>query len=643
MKISVIITGVFNKCFQYEHDCDLCEGTVVEVPFGISNRSVLGIVSSEKIETNRELKSILKVLPYNIGENYVKFLNWMASYTLIPRGMILKMILAEKSIFTAKREIKISQNICDFACQNINLNEEQQKAFESIKDNRPFLLQGVTGSGKTEVYLKKAKEIFDKDKQILILFPEIALTNQVQKRIEKYFGISPIIWNSTVSTKNRKSAWLTAFSGQKCIVIGARSALFLPFKNLGLIVVDEEHDSSYKQQEQSCYNARDMAVVLAKISNIPLILASATPSVESIVNVRNGKYGYFNIQNRYGNSQLPNFQLIDMRQNKFDGFISPPLYFAIKERLNKKEQCLIYLNRRGYSPITLCKSCGEKLSCPNCSTWLVYHKDMDKLICHYCGQKISIPKKCTHCEAEDSFIPFGPGVERIYDEIKRKIPNARVLIASSDTFSSDQDIKASLAQIHNNEVDIIVGTQILAKGHHFPNITLVGIIDGDLGLFGADLRASEHTYQLINQVAGRAGREEKLGEILVQTFKSDHPLFQALLTNNSENFIDLEIENRKKQQLPPFTKYAAIIISGKNKQKTENIAKLLKKTCPKNIKIFGPAPAPIFMIRGRVRWRILLKSNQKNALNTEISTWLSQLKVPPDVRITVDIDPITFL
>ena len=643
MKISVIITGVFNKCFQYEHDCDLCEGTVVEVPFGISNRSVLGIVSSEKIETNRELKSILKVLPYNIGGNYVKFLNWMASYTLIPRGMILKMILAEKSIFTAKREIKISQNACDFASQNINLNEEQQKAFESIKDNRPFLLQGVTGSGKTEVYLKKAKEIFDKDKQILILFPEIALTNQVQNRIEKYFGISPIIWNSTVSTKNRKSAWLTAFSGQKCIVIGARSALFLPFKNLGLIVVDEEHDSSYKQQEQSCYNARDMAVVLAKISNIPLILASATPSVESIVNVRNGKYGYFNIQNRYGNSQLPNFQLIDMRQNKFDGFISPPLYFAIKERLNKKEQCLIYLNRRGYSPITLCKSCGEKLSCPNCSTWLVYHKDMDKLICHYCGQKISIPKKCTHCEAEDSFIPFGPGVERIYDEIKRKIPNARVLIASSDTFSSDQDIKASLAQIHNNEVDIIVGTQILAKGHHFPNMTLVGIIDGDLGLFGADLRASEHTYQLINQVAGRAGREEKLGEILVQTFKSDHPLFQALLTNNSESFIDLEIENRKKQQLPPFTKYAAIIISGKNKQKTENIAKLLKKTCPKNIKIFGPAPAPIFMIRGRVRWRILLKSNQKNALNTEISTWLSQLKVPPDVRITVDIDPITFL
>lgn len=643
MKISVIITGVFNKCFQYEHDCDLCEGTVVEVPFGVSNRSVLGIVSSEKIETNRELKPILKVLPYNIGENYVKFLNWMSSYTLIPRGMILKMILAEKSIFTAKREIKISQNICDFASQNINLNEEQQKAFEEIKDNRPFLLQGVTGSGKTEVYLKKAKEIFDKDKQILILFPEIALTSQVQKRIEKYFGISPIIWNSTISTKNRKSAWLTAFSGQKCIVIGARSALFLPFKNLGLIVTDEEHDSSYKQQEQSYYNARDMAVVLAKISNIPLILASATPSVESIVNVRNGKYGYFNIQNRYGNSRLPTLKLIDMRQNKFDGFISPPLYFAIKERLNKKEQCLIYLNRRGYSPITLCKSCGKKLSCPNCSTWLVYHKDMDKLICHYCGHKISIPKKCTHCEAEDSFIPFGPGVERIYDEIKRKIPNARVLIASSDTFSSDQDTKASLAKIHNNEVDIIVGTQILAKGHHFPNMTLVGIIDGDLGLFGADLRASEHTYQLINQVAGRAGREEKLGEILVQTFKSDHPLFQALLTNNSENFIDLEIENRKKRQLPPFTKYAAIIISGKNKQKTENIAKLLRKTCPKNIKIFGPAPAPIFMIRGRVRWRILLKSNQKNALNTEISTWLSQLKVPPDVRITIDIDPITFL
>ena len=643
MKISVITAGVFNKCFQYEHDCDLSEGTVVEVPFGASNRPVLGIVLSEKIETDKDLKSISKVLPYNIGENYVKFLNWMASYTLIPRGMILKMILAEKTIFSAKREIKLSQNVCDFVAQGISLNEEQQKALDEIKDNRPFLLQGVTGSGKTEVYLKKAKEIFDKGKQILILFPEIALTNQIQKRIEKYLGVSPIIWNSTISTKNRKSAWLTAFSGQKCVVIGARSALFLPFKNLGLIVVDEEHDSSYKQQEQGCYNARDMAVVLAKISNIPLILASATPSIESIVNVRSGKYGYFNIQNRYGVSQLPTLRLIDMRQNKFDGFISPPLYFAIKERLEKKEQCLIYLNRRGYSPITLCKGCGEKLSCPNCSTWLVYHKDIDKLICHYCGHKISIPKKCVHCEAEDSYIPFGPGVERICDEIKRKIPNARVLIASSDTFSSDKDMEESLTKIHNNEIDIIIGTQILAKGHHFPNITLVGIIDGDLGLFGADLRASEHTYQLINQVAGRAGREEKLGEILIQTFKSDHPLFQALLSNNSENFINLEIENRKNQQLPPFTKYASIIISGKNKQKTENIAKILRRTCPKNIKIFGPAPAPLFMIRGKVRWRILLKSNRKNTLNAEISEWLSQVKIPPDVKITLDIDPITFL
>lgn len=643
MKISVITVGLFNQCFQYEHDCDLPAGTVVEVPFGVTNRSVLGIVSSEKIETDRELKSIAKVHPYNIGENYVKFLNWMASYTLIPRGMILKMILAEKSIFSAKKEIKISQNVCDFVTQDINLNEEQKKAFDAMQDNHPFLLQGVTGSGKTEVYLKKAKEIFDRGQQILILFPEIALTEQIYKRIEKYLGVSPIIWNSIVSVKNRKSAWLTAISGQKCVVIGARSALFLPFKNLGLIVIDEEHDSSYKQEEQGCYNARDMAVVLAKISNIPLVLSSATPSIESIVNVRNGKYGYFNIKNRYGTAQLPSLKLIDMRQNKFDGFISPPLYFAIKERLEKKEQCLIYLNRRGYSPITLCKGCGEKLACPNCSTWLVYHKDMDKLICHYCGHKISIPKKCYNCEAEDSYIPFGPGVERIYDEIKRKIPTARVLIASSDTFSSDKNMEESLSKIHNNEVDIVVGTQILAKGHHFPNITLVGIIDGDLGLSGADLRASEHTYQLINQVAGRAGREKKPGEILVQTFKSEHPLFQALLANNSENFVNLEIETRKNQQLPPFTKYAAIIISGKNKKKTENIAKLFRKTCPKNIKIFGPAPAPIFMIRGKVRWRILLKSNHKNALNSEISTWISQLKIPPDIKITIDIDPITFL
>lgn len=643
MKISVITAGLFNKCFQYLSDQDIPEGTIVKIPFGKGNRSTLGVVSSEITETDKELKSISKIYPYNIGSVYLKFLNWVSSYTLIPRGMILKMILAEKTIFSAKKEIVIPQEEYNFSDQNIDLSEEQQRAFDLIKSNRPFLLQGVTGSGKTEVYLKKAKELFDQGKQVLILFPEIALTDQITKRINKYFGISPIIWNSTISAKNRKVAWIKANSGQKCVVIGARSALFLPFKNLGLIVIDEEHDSSYKQQEQGCYNARDMAVVLAKLSNIPIILVSATPSIESIVNVQMGKYDYFNIRNRYGKSVLPSIQLIDMRQNKYNGFISSPLFFAILDRIQKKEQCFIYLNRRGYSPVMLCTRCGEKLNCPNCSTWLVYHKNTNKLICHYCGHKIPIPKQCPNCSAIQSYIPFGPGVERILEEIKFKIPNARVLIASSDTFSSEKNIEESLNQIRNNEVDIIVGTQILAKGHHFANITLVGIIDGDLGLCGADLRSGEHTYQLITQVAGRAGREEKLGEIFIQTYKSEHPLFQALLSNDTEKFINLEIENRRINQLPPFTKYASIVISGKNKELTESTAKLLRKTCPKSVKIFGPSPAPLFMIRGKVRWRILLKSTNKNKLNTEISNWLSQTKIPSNIKVTVDIDPITFL
>ncbi len=643
MKVSVITTGIFNKCFQYLSDCDIPEGTIVKVPFGAGNRSILGIVSSEKTETDKQLKSISRIYPYNIGATYLKFLNWMSSYTLIPRGMVLKMILAEPSIFSAKKELLPQQIEYILSEQAISLNEEQQKAFDSIEGNRPFLLQGVTGSGKTEVYLKKAKEIFDKDKQVLILFPEIALTNQIYQRIKKYFGIEPIIWNSNVSAKNRKSAWIIANSGQRCVIIGARSALFLPFKNLGLIIIDEEHDSSYKQQEKGCYNARDMAVVLAKFSNIPIILVSATPSIESLVNARSGKYGYFNIQSRYGKSSLPSLQLIDMRQNKYQGFISVPLFFAILDRLKKKEQCLIYLNRRGYSPVMLCTNCGEKFACPNCATWLVYHKNSGKLICHYCGHKISIPERCPHCLATQSYIPFGPGVERILEELKLKIPSARVLIASSDTFASTKTMEESLEKIHNNEVDIIVGTQILAKGHHFANITLVGIIDGDLGLSGADLRSAEHTYQLITQVAGRAGREQKPGEILIQTYKNDHPLFKALLSNNADEFINLEIENRKTKQLPPFTKYASLIVSGKNKEKTESVARLLRQTCPKNIQIFGPSPAPLFKIRGKVRWRILLKSKNKNKLNTEIAHWISLLKIPPSVKITIDIDPITFL
>lgn len=643
MKLSILTIGPFDCCFQYTtHNENLKDGTIVKVPFG--NREVLGIVTSENIETDKTLKSVSEVLPYNIGEKYIDFLNWVSTYTLIPRGMVLKMILAEKTVFSVKKDAVWKSEEINQNSQEIILNEEQQKAFAAIEDNgkRPFLLKGVTGSGKTEVYLKKAKEIFQQGKQILILFPEIALTTQLHKRIEKYLGLSPIVWNSNITPKNRRIAWLRARSGEPCVIIGTRSALFIPFKNLGLIVIDEEHDSSYKQEEGGFYNARDMAIVLAKILDIPIILSSATPSLESFINAKNNKYGFHDIQNRYGVSKLPYIKLIDMRQNKFDGFISPPLFFAINERLQRHEQCLIYLNRRGYSPIMLCKSCGEKIACQNCSAWLVYHKNKDKLVCHYCGHMISIPSKCLSCSAENSYIPFGPGVERIYEELKVKFPSARITQASSDTFSSNKDMEKCLSEIAENKIDIIVSTQIMAKGHHFPNITLVGIVDGDLGLSGADLRSSEHTYQLINQVAGRAGRDSKPGEILIQAFNCEHSLFKALASGKSQEFIDFEIEDRKRNLLPPFSKFVSLIISGTNKELTEKVALKLRSTCPKKIKIFGPAPAPIFMLRGRVRWRILLKSLKKNELNSEIKSWIASIKCPNNIKIQIDVDPINF-
>jgi primosomal protein N' (replication factor Y) len=564
----------------------------------------------------------------------------------MPAGSVLKMMLAEKTVFSAKGKNDLTLEKIDLDnFKDIELNSEQNLAYAKIVENgyKPFLLDGITGSGKTEIYLSAVRDSLVEARQALVLFPEIALTSQISQRIEKYFGFHPMVWNSNVNAASRRLIWHQAIAGEPCLVVGARSALFLPFKNLGLIVVDEEHDSSYKQEEGGFYNARDMAVVRGNLLKIPVILSSATPSIESILNAENAKYGYSSVKDRYGASQVPPVNLIDMRQNKFDGFISPVLLNEIKKNILRGEQCLIYLNRRGYSPITLCQSCGEKITCPNCSVWLVQHRNMDKLLCHYCGHKMSITNMCGNCGAEKSLIPFGPGVERVFEELQAKLPGVRTEIVSSDTIGSTKSIETLFQKIINNEVDIVIGTQMLAKGHHFPNLTLVGIVDGDLGLNGADLRSSEKTYQLISQVAGRAGRAEKQGKVLIQTFNPDHSLYAALKSNNVKKFIDLEIKFRRERELPPFFKFAAIIISGINKELTKKIAQNLGETCPKSIKMYGPAPAPLFLLRGRTRWRILLKSLKKNSLNNVIKQWIFSQKIPKNVRIQIDIDPNNFL
>ena len=556
------------------------------------------------------------------------------------------MILAEKTVFSIKKFEKFPKYSWDIEqnLKKIELNDEQKSACTAFYQSagKPFLLEGVTGSGKTEIYLSLVADFLKKHQQGLILFPEIVLATQISERIEQYFGFRPQIWNSNISPKKRREIWHGALSGDCPLVIGARSALFLPFRNLGIIVVDEEHDSSYKQEEMGLYNARDMAVVLAHIKQIPTILSSATPSLETKVNAMNGKYGHALVSSRFGTSKMPSIHLIDMKQNRFQGgFISPILLNEIKETIARKEQCLIYLNRRGYSPITFCSSCGEKLSCPNCTAWLVYHKEFKKEICHCCGFKMDIPNTCKNC-GENSFIQYGPGVERIFEELKQKLPNARIEIASSDTLLG-KNTEDFIKRVRNNEIDILIGTQILAKGHHFANMTLVGVIDGDLGLFGADIRSGERTYQMISQVAGRAGRGEKPGKILIQTFNPEHSLYSAMQQNNTEKFLNLEIASREKNSLPPFTKLASVIISGTNRELTEKIAHELVQKHIENVRILGPAPAPRFLLRGRTRWRILLKSSKNFPLSNAIKIWISSIKIPKNIKIQIDIDPISFL
>ncbi|MDR1236481.1 MAG: primosomal protein N', partial [Holosporaceae bacterium] len=395
---SVLPVGPFADSFSYSSESELQVGDIVEVPFG--RRSVTGIVTDDPIAEGIELKSVSKFLGYNIGRINYDFLRWVSDYTMIPRGNVLKMILAEKAVFGTSGKSDVPLQINEISVSgDIKLSEIQSIAHRKITENgaKPFLLHGVTGSGKTEIYLSAVKDVLQQKKQALLLFPEIALTRQILERIEKYFGFVPPVWNSDITPKNKKIVWQRAVAGESCIVVGARSALFIPFKNLGIIVVDEEHDSSYKQEEGGFYNARDMAVVRGYLNKIPVILSSATPSLESYVNAQNKKYGYAFVERRFGISQMPSINLIDMRQNKFRGFISPPLMDEIKTTLARGEQCLIYLNRRGYSPVVICKSCGEKVACPNCSVWLVYHKNIDKLTCHHCNHKISVPKKCLCC------------------------------------------------------------------------------------------------------------------------------------------------------------------------------------------------------------------------------------------------------
>ncbi len=696
----------------------LREGDFVTVP--LSGREVQGVVWNSNPEESDvpldKLKYVIRKtdLP-SLPESLMKFISWVAGYTLSPLGSVLKMALSvprkfdkpkKKTLYKLASElpdklspartriketavgnmpltvkswceiaavgegvvrgmIKAGQLISvevsgeenflkpDIGLKRAILSGEQSKAAEHIVQQqrkgifKAVLLEGVTGSGKTEVYFESiAEALRDNVAQILILVPEISLTTQWLERFRERFGAEPAIWHSEMTPAQRRRVWWATIRGEARVIVGARSALFLPFQHLKLVIVDEEHSTTFKQDEGVMYNGRDMAVVRAKQMNCPVVLASATPSLETLINAESGKYDWLYLGERHGPAELPDMMSVDLKAEplKHGSWISETLRDALNENYKNGEQSLLYLNRRGYAPLTLCRSCGHRMECPNCSAWLVEHSQFNRLECHHCGFRRHKPEICPQCEAENSLVPVGPGVERVAEEIATLFPDARLAVMSSDEISSSKALKRMIESIERHEVDFIIGTQIVTKGYHFPMLTLVGVIDADLGMSGADPRAAERTWQQLEQVAGRAGRAEHAGRVIFQTYQPNHPVLQALISGDKDLFLEREAASRESQNLPPFGKLASLIVSGPDKNKVIGANKALASKAPhsKNLKILGPVPAPLSYLRGKYRYRFLVKADVNVNLQNEIRHWLDQLPSQPSVKIQIDIDPYSF-
>ncbi len=658
----VLLPLPFNKPFDYAvtEGKSYNTGDYVLVPFG--RKQLWGVIweLTDKPDIDKsKIKTIvasaeesgLKIPAFS--EKLKKLIEWQADYTVEEKGKVLGLCLngkffkevkerkakAESSKLTAKSEVKLSQE----------QNSVKTNILNRLGSFSVTLLEGLTGSGKTEVYFEAVEKILDDGRQVLIMLPEILLTTQLIKRFEKHFGFKPVLWHSIVSEAKRRKAFFNIANGAAKVVIGARSSLHLPYKNLGLIIVDEEHDASYKQEEQVIYNARDIAVVRGKLEDIPVILASATPSIESYHNVKTGKYFHEKLTQRFNDAELPEVELIDMRQDKLSSkeFISNNLRGRIRDNLEQGNQSLLFLNRRGYAPLTLCSKCGFRFKSPDTSAWMVMHMNSHGapyLQCHHSGYTMNMPAKCPQCNAEDSFRACGPGVQRLAEEVRALFPYARVLEMASDTTASPKKMDELIEKIENKEADIIIGTQIIAKGHHFPGLSLVGIIDGDLGLDTADLRASEKTFQLLHQVSGRAGREKTKGRVYIQTFNAEHKVMQCLLKNDLQEFLEFELNERKNAGLPPFVKLCTITVIASSDSTAHKAAKELISKFERNskVRIFGPAPAIYHEYRGNYRYRLLLKTDKSFNLQNYIRTNLDKFKTQGNIKIRVDIDPYNF-
>lgn len=544
-------------------------------------------------------------------------------------------------------------------CGNIVLNPEQQSAADVIGaaiDRGGFsvyLLDGITGSGKTQVYFDAAWRAYSRGGSVLLMMPEIALTAQFMHRFAARFGAAPVVWHSNLTAARRREIWRGVLRGKIRMVVGTRSALFLPWQNLGLIVVDEEHDTSYKQEDMGNYHARDMAVLRGKIAGFPVVLASATPSAETLQNVASGKYQVLRLTSRVGGAQLPKIETIDLRENRPEpyqvsdvlnnGFLSVPLCNAISDTIAAHRQVMLFINRRGFAPIVQCKKCGWVAGCPDCSVGMTYHRAVGKLLCHMCGRTAPMPTKCPDCGGDVSM--RGAGLEKIAEEVSVRFPSARVALVSSDTISTRQSLERIVAKMESGEIDIVIGTQILAKGHHFPNLTLVGVVDADMGLFGTDFRAAEHTFQQLFQVAGRAGRGEFPGRVLLQTYQPQHPVLCAICAGDRDAFMAADMASRQSAKMPPFGQLIAVIVECQREDTLKKYCAGLAAAapCAPGVKIMGPIAAGVYQIRNWYRMRFLVMGGPTTLLQPVVAHWLRAIKQPANMRVKVDVNPQNFM
>ena len=723
--VKVLISNIPNGGYDYRLIAPADIGTFVSVR--VMNRPCVGVVwgIGDSNLPDEKIRDVSVVHDAKLNITDLQWIKRMADWTLIPAGMVLRLIINIPDAFLPPRmealysfnfdsDTRMTQNrlaVMDAFSSNDNdpmtvsdiqniarvsaavvrtmikngtlipageqvktkqyepriyqdsgdivLNNEQQNAADVIGraiDNGGFsvhLLDGITGSGKTQVYFDAAWRAYKKGKSVLLMMPEIALTAQFMSRFESRFGAPPVVWHSNLTAARRRDIWHGVLSGKIKMVVGTRSALFLPWGDLGLIVIDEEHDTSYKQEDMGNYHARDMAILRAKIAGFPVVLASATPAAETIENVNVGKYTRLKLTSRFGGAQMPTITTIDLRENRptpytandaeQTGFLSAPLCEAISETLATGQQVMLFINRRGFAPIVQCKKCGWTATCPDCSVGMTYHKRVGKLLCHMCGRTAPLTKACPECGTDVSM--RGVGLEKIQEEVNARFPNARTALVSSDIITSRQALERLVHKMENGEIDIVIGTQILAKGHHFPNLTLVGVVDADMGLFGTDFRAAEHTFQQLFQVAGRAGRGSTPGRVLMQTYQPDHPVLTAICSGARDEFMAGDMAGRRAAKMPPYGQLIAIIVEGEREATLMKYCNDLAAAAPtlNGAKIMGPIAAQIYQIRNWYRMRFLVAGGATAALQPAVAHWLGKVKQPANIRVKIDVNPINFM